>query len=381
MISINDMEHLKHRAAEFTQTTSEGVVVSRLGLSITLFFKEGYTVEKREGILACFQRFREEFGEQLRYQTHDFKGMAKYTPENIVKVEAKIRQQGLYGRSEWYVSDAKGANDAPNFILRFLNSVEAGGKEALSYICLVLPWDYIYDEAGMARFESWLMFLCEQVEPYSGDAGYCLVLPRDYYDYFPLEYQLAQRYPSMLVISTSHTAKNQYFHAIRGANWYTLLSQKLVRRLGGREWIKHAFSKNHEIEVVNFRDGLIIRAGRHPDLTPKSEGLSPAYQMVNQLVRPIRVKYHEGHSLHFYGANHFTEETTYEWYARYDNAPLIRTPLQSGFPALVGGEWKTASQPNSTLRLNQGDIAPTSRDGQVIMWELVLEIPEEEPYF
>lgn len=380
MVSINDMESIKHRAAEFTHTTGDGVIVSRLGLSITLFFKEGYTVEKREGILACFQRFREEFSTQLRYQTHNFKGVAKYTPENIIKIEAKIREQGLYGCSEWYVSDAKSLNDAPNCILSFLNTVKAGGKEALSHMSLVLPWNYIQDDAGMVRFESWLMFLCEQVQPYSGDAGYCLVLPRDYHDYFPLEYQLAQRYPPLQVNSTAHTTSHEYAYGTRGVNWFTILSQEYIKRLGGEDWIRQILSKHSDIDLISNRDYCLIRAGMYPDLTPRTDGLSKTYSIVNQLIRPIRLKPERTDSLHFAGSNQFKKDSSIAWYARYDAGPLVITPLESGYPALVRGEWKTASQPNSTLRLNQGDIAPTSRDGENIMWELVLEIPEEDPF-
>ncbi|MBI0557615.1 hypothetical protein F6Q06_24820, partial [Pectobacterium parmentieri] len=69
-------------------TDNNDVVVTRLGLSITLFFKQGYTLEKRQKILACFQRFRDEFGTHLRFHAHEFSGMKKYTPENIARVEA-----------------------------------------------------------------------------------------------------------------------------------------------------------------------------------------------------------------------------------------------------------------------------------------------------
>ncbi len=157
MKTVDYFARLRSQLTSFLFINGDGLTVSRLGLSITLFFKQGYTQEKKQCVLACYRRFREEFGTHLRFHRHELKGLKKYSPENIAKVEE-----------------------------------------------------------GMTRFMAWLDFLCEQLEPDSGDCGYCSILPKDYYDYFPLEYQLAQRYPSLQVNSAVHTAKLQYEHSIRG---------------------------------------------------------------------------------------------------------------------------------------------------------------------
>ncbi|ERT10009.1 type VI immunity family protein, partial [Photorhabdus temperata] len=140
--------------------------------------------------------------------------------------------------SSWVVSDAKNLYEAPRYLMRYLDSDEANGDNSSSYLSLTLPWDYLKEQDGMTKFMAWLDFLCEQLEPDSGDCGYSLVIPRDYHDYFPLEYQLAQRYPSLQVNSAVHTAVLQYGHSIRGINWITLLSKRFVGRLGGEYWIR-----------------------------------------------------------------------------------------------------------------------------------------------
>ncbi|NRN30862.1 DUF3396 domain-containing protein [Photorhabdus heterorhabditis] len=375
METVDDFAQLRSKLTSFLFINGDGLTVSRLGLSITLFFKQGYTQEKKQRILACYRRFREEFGTYLRFHTHELKGLKKYSPENIAKVEEGILNQKKNQPSSWDVSDAKNLYEAPRYLMHYLDSDEADGDDSSSYLSLVLPWDYLKEQEGMTRFMAWLDFLCEQLEPDSGDCGYCLVLPRDYHDYFPLEYQLAQRYPALQVNSAVHTAKLQYGHSIRGINWITLLSKRFVRRLGGEIWIRKTLARYPDVAISPYRNGLMIRAGQYPDLTPLPGSVPASYFAINQLIRPIRVIPREGHSLHFYGEGHFNSTSTLAWYARYDRGPLHVTPVKSGEPMLVSGFWRTDSQPDKQYFFVQGatafDIQGTEPGTTV--WHLIRE--------
>ncbi|MBS9439675.1 DUF3396 domain-containing protein [Photorhabdus noenieputensis] len=375
METVDYFAQLKSQLTEFTFLNGDGLTVSRLGLSITLFFKQGYTQEKKQRILACYRRFREEFGTQLRFHRHELKGLRKYSPENIIKIEEGILARKKNQPCGWVVSDAKNEDEAPCYLMRYLDSREANGDDDSSYLSLVLPWDYLKEQEGMTRFIDWLDFLCEQLEPDSGDCGYCLVLPKDYYDYFPLEYQLAQRYPSLQVNSAVHTAKLQYEHSIRGINWITLLSKRFVNRLGGEYWIRHVLRPYRDVVISSYSNGLIIRAGQYPDLTPLPGSVPESYFAINQLIRPIRVIPREGHSLHFYGAGHFDDISTLAWYARYDRGPLQVTPLKGDHPALVSGIWRTDSLPGQQYFFAQGAMAFDVEGAETgtTIWHLIRE--------
>ncbi|NHB90416.1 DUF3396 domain-containing protein, partial [Photorhabdus tasmaniensis] len=316
METVDYFAQLRSKLTSFLFINGDELTVSRLGISITLFFKQGYTQEKKQRILACYRRFREEFGTHLRFHRHELKGLKKYSPENIAKVEEGILNQKKNQLSSWVVSDAKNEDEAPNYLMCYLDSDEDDGDDSSSYLSLVLPWDYLKEPEGMTRFMAWLDFMCEQLEPDSGDCGYCLVLPNDFYDYFPLEYQLAQRYPALQVNSAVHTAKLQYEHSIRGINWITLLSKRFVRRLGGEVWIRKTLARYPDVVISPYSNGLMIRAGQYPDLTPLPGNVPASYFAINQLIRPIRVIPREGHSLHFYGEGHFNSTSTLAWYAR-----------------------------------------------------------------
>ncbi|PQQ28376.1 DUF3396 domain-containing protein [Photorhabdus hindustanensis] len=375
METSNYFAQLRSQLTSFLFSNADGLTVSRLGLSITLFFKQGYTQEKKQRILACYRRFREEFGTHLRFHRHELEGIKKYSPENIAKVEEGILNQKKNQFSGWVVSDAKNEDEAPNYLMRYLDSREISGDNGSSYLSLTLPWDYLKEQEGMTRFMAWLDFLCEQLEPDSGDCGYCLVLPNDFYDYFPLEYQLAQRYPALQVNSAVHTAKLQYGHSIRGINWITLLSKRFVNRLGGEYWIRQVLRPYRDVVISSYRDGLIIRAGQYPDLTPLPGSVPESYLAINQLIRPIRVIPREGHSLHFYGEGHFDDISTLAWYARYDRRPLQVTPLRGDHPALVSGIWQTDSLPGQQYFFAQGAMAFDVEGAETgtTLWHLVRE--------
>ncbi|PQQ22188.1 DUF3396 domain-containing protein [Photorhabdus hindustanensis] len=375
METSNYFAQLRSQLTSFLFSNADGLTVSRLGLSITLFFKQGYTPEKKQRILACYRRFREEFGTHLRFHRHALKGLKKYSPEHIAKVEEGILNQKKNQLSTWDISDAKNIYEAPHYLMHYLDSREIDGDDSSSYLSLVLPWDYLKEQEGITRFMAWLDFLCEQLEPDWGDCGYCLVLPRDYHDYFPLEYQLALRYPALQVNSTVHTTLDDYAHSIRSINWITLLSKRFVNRLGGEFWIRQVLRPYRDVVISSYRDGLIIRAGEYPDLTPLPGSVPESYFAINQLIRPIRFVPGEGDSLHFYGEGHFDDISTQAWYARYDRGPLQVTPLRSDHPALVSGIWRTDSLPGRQYFFAQGAMAFDVEGAEkgTTLWHLIRE--------
>ncbi|MDE9436127.1 hypothetical protein KKI95_09320 [Xenorhabdus bovienii] len=138
-------EHIKAQLTGFTLQSERDVTVTRLGLAITLFFKQGYTREKKECILACYLHFREMYSDRLKFHTHEFDGMKRYSAENIEKIEQLILKadNGPFVGNKmcgWYVSDAKNASEAPQYLMRYLDSYEIDGIYGTSYLCLVLPW-------------------------------------------------------------------------------------------------------------------------------------------------------------------------------------------------------------------------------------------------
>ncbi|HGH5990704.1 DUF3396 domain-containing protein [Morganella morganii] len=352
--------------------------LTRLGLVMTFFFKNGYTPEKKAAILRCYRRFRELYAGKLKFHSHEFDGMKKYSEENIVKVEKKIEESGVNERIGWYISDAKNKDEAPEYVMRCLNSYEIDKAQGTSYLSLYLPWNILFSAEGKQEFQDWLQYLCRELEPDHGDCGYTLVMPRDYYLFMPQECELAQRYPAIVVNSTVHMHKTNYRNSVRSVQWLTLLADRYIERLGGEAHVRKVLSANPEITLTRYPGGLIIQAGDYPDLTP---GTPPeSYYRINELIRPIRYVRQEGHSLHFLGEGHFTGKTTQQWYERYDRGPLVVSPLYAGEPARVDGYWTTKGRENVETIFLQGTPAidiegnPPGRTE----WRLIREIPHDD---
>lgn len=352
--------------------------LTRLGLVITFFFKNGYTPEKKAAILRCYRRFRELYAGKLRFHTHNQKGMKKYSGENIEKLEQYIQASGPNDIVEWYISDAKNGDEAPEYLMDSLSSHEVDGVWGTAYLSLYLPWNILFSEEGKQEFQEWVQYLCRELEPDHGDCGYTLVMPRDYYLFMPQEYELAQRYPAMVVNSTVHMAATEYENSIRSVQWLTFLADRYIERLGGEAHVRNVLSVDPEITLTRYPSGLMIQAGDYPDLTP---GTPPeSYYRINELIRPIRYVIKEDDSLHFLGEGHFTDVTSKQWYERYDRGPMIVSPLYAGEPARVDGYWTTKGRENVETIFLQGTPAidiegnPPGRTE----WLLIREIPHDD---
>ncbi|EPU4437903.1 hypothetical protein ACVW8M_003763, partial [Morganella morganii] len=101
---------------------------------------------------------------------------------------------------------------------------------------------------------------------------------------------------------------------------------------------------------------------------------------INELIRPIRYVIKKDDSLHFCGEGHFTEETSRQWYERYDRGPMVVSPLYAGEPARVDGYWTTKGRENVETIFLQGAPAidiegnPPGRTE----WQLIREIPHDD---
>ncbi|EPQ5230392.1 TPA: DUF3396 domain-containing protein [Providencia rettgeri] len=366
-------QHIEQQLANFSLLNSEGMAVTRLGITIIMIYPFGYTAEKKQNVLNCFRRFRDEFGYELRFHTHGFSGLKKYNETNIEKFETKFLAGTDKDDLEWDVSDAFDLDTAPKHLMSMVTSLEASGHYNRSYLNLTLPWDYIFQEDGLAKFQGWFDFLKEQLSP---DAGYCdfgVTLPRNYHEYQAQERMLAERYPLLTVNSTIHGDKRRFGTSVRGVNWITIISPYLLQRLGGIEWVRKKLSPYPEIQLIESPDSLVIQIGEYPILCDSLASVPESYYAVNDLLRPIRLVPDD--SLHTRGYGHFDIPATQAWYKRLDRTPLKITPITAGEPALVAGYYHTEKGGLKEVYFEQGDIAfdVNKNPEGTTLWHLVRE--------
>lgn len=84
---------------------------------------------------------------------------------------------------------------------------------------------------------------------------------------------------------------------IKGVNWYTLMGDVFVERLGGDAALRKALDRD-DIRVERINHCVLVRAGPFPRLGAPEEGLPEPYVFVNKVLRVLRNPKPDG--LHFY---------------------------------------------------------------------------------
>jgi hypothetical protein len=357
---MNGLEKLEQQAPDLTFELPDGKPVVRLGLILTLYFKQGYTSGTKAKVLECFRRFYEEHQSRLKFLVYG--RHQKLTADNFEKAQQAISSSA--GNDEFSLSLGSANNEAEanEYSLSAMNSFEIHGDKLRSYIKLVMPWSILKESGGCSRFEEWAIYLCNQVNAQHGYGGLSSILPYDYHSYLPTEYQLAQQYLGLEVDSMPHASSIELLDVIKGVNWFTVLDTDLVDRLGGELSLRHAFSGRGDVRVLNYSNGLIVRAGDYPCLGKQLDGPPSAYVSVNNVIKRIRIPNPD--QLHPYlpYGDGFDEASTAFWYARFDQEetqPKTPARLEAGQPCSVAGYWFTPAKANSRRYFNLGETMPS----------------------
>jgi hypothetical protein len=354
---MNALEKLAERAPDLAFELPDGTPVVRLGLIATLYFKEGYTLKSKQRVMECFKRFHDELGSRLKGQY--FERYKKLTTGSFENIHNSILSSAPNEQYHWHLSSAPNVKEAEDYSLSTLNSFEIHGDKKRSYIKLVMPWTVLCEPNGPERYQEWIVYLCNQVKAEHGYGGLSSILPYDYHSYMPTEYQLAQQFSGLTVDSTVHITARRLLEHIKSVNWYTVLGNSYVERLGGLDAIKQKLSGRGDVEIQSYNNGLLIRAGQYPELGASQDGLPPAYVAVNKVIKPVRLQ--ETGSLHTYSpyGDGFTDESTTLWYARFDqedNANNTPKRIPAGQPCTHSGYWFTPAQANSRRLFKQGEL-------------------------
>lgn len=360
---MNALKKLTERAPDLAFELPDGTPVVKLGLIVTLYFKEGYTLTTKRKIDECFTRFYEEFQPHLKSLA--FRRHKKLTPASFAKARQQVLETEPNDQFSWFLGSAPSATEADGYSLSMMNSFEIHGDKERSYLKLALPWSFLTEPSGPERYREWLAYLCNQVKAEHGYGGLSSILPYDYDSYMPTEYQLAQQFSGLEVDTFAYASTLELIEHIKGVNWFTVLGNTFVERLGGADTIRHALSGRGDVEIQPYDNGLIIRAGQLPELGASEDGPPAAYVAVNKVVKPVRIPNPDQlHSYSPYG-DCFDMDSTARWYARFDqeeSGPATPSRIEAGQPCTHAGYWFSPAQTNSRRYFKQGESMPSFGD-------------------
>lgn len=357
---MSSLDKLVANAPDLEFELPDGSSVVKLGLIITLYFKEGYSLEKKQKIDECFAKFYESFRSHLK--TMSYRRFKKLTEAGFKKSREHVLETDSNDQFSWFLGSAATATEANDYSLSMLNSFEFHGDKERSMLKMVLPWSILKAFDGRDVYETWLIYLCNEIDAEHGYGGLSTVLPYDYHSYMPIEYELAQKFSGLEVDSMPHASVIELIDYVKGVNWYTIIGKSFLDRIGGPATIRNTLSGRGDIQIVDYNNGLIIRAGEYPELGALEDGPPAAYVAVNKVVKPIRIPNPDQlHSYSPYG-NCFEKESTDLWYARFDQDDTdTATPsrIEAGQPCSKKGYWFTPARQNSRRHFQQGEIMPS----------------------
>ena len=342
------------------------------GVIGTVFFERGSKPEVRQGLLACFDRFEQMFGEHLKGgKDADLGKFTKRTPKGLAKIRSSIIDTPPYEEVSVVRSSATDQDTAAEYEIETLTNNESpseyripessfvipkgadGGR--LSYVKFNVPMSLITTREGLAQYENFLRFICQTLPVRGGYGGLSSIVP--YYSRNVLEeWSLAQKFSGLEFDSSAHLETDNYamhsyegtsidwatalypylqpgamvgrYGFLKGVNWYTILGEPFVQRLGGEAAMRSALARE-DIDIERVGQCVLVRAGPFPRLGAPEEGLPEPYVFVNRVLRVLRDPQHD--ALHSYIAE--TERAdpnaTLKWLARFDlpdAEPLPPTP-------------------------------------------------------
>lgn len=373
----------------FTDPSDRNRIVIRPALIGTLFFERGSQPAMRKALLSCVDEFRAAYGDEL---SGGKKGKTKYSRKTMRGIEA-MRQYILSNDPDYEVefvfADVVDNATAPEYLIRSLTG-QAYHEEHhgdLSYLKFILPWSFAESAGGLAQYHRFMTFCCAALPIRGGYGGIAPVLPYGFHRYMPQEYQLAQRFVGLEADCYAFAEALDYQdNHIKSTNWYTVLGDPLLEKLGSEADVRAALCRE---DILMERHGqcLVIRAGDYPLLGAPEEGPLEPYIFVNRVIRPLRKPLRRSMHSYMEGVERFGEEESRRWVARFDEPEGPNddsTPQPSrGASALPfqtcprSGRWVANHLGNRIAQVKAGDPMPgpeRSDVGNQVVWYFVRDI-------
>ncbi|UCQ29643.1 DUF3396 domain-containing protein (plasmid) [Edwardsiella tarda] len=372
-----ELNYIEKWLPEASVKYRDGSPAINLGLIITVFFRDGHTPEVRRKMVDCVDRFYAEFQSHLK--KHITRSWVGITEKNYARKRQEILDSTPEEIFSWYLGSADKDWLAPDYDILIMGERIFHNDNDRSVIKLTLPLSLLKEPDGQARYQSWLIWLCDTFAVESGYAGLSFVLPYSFERMFPYEYKLAQRFPGVMVDSIGTLEGAAAPVGLKGPCWYTILGNPWLEKLGGTQKLQRRLSKTPDIELLPYNGGVILRAGALPPALgeTRTEPLPPLLVRVNRIIRPVR--FDKPRSLHFYSEYEdfqFETESTMKWYRRFDEASAqldeedtgladepVRITCRTDEPAPHAGEWATiVNGTTQYTRTREGQKMPAFED-------------------
>ncbi|WP_354435685.1 type VI immunity family protein [Martelella mangrovi] len=268
---------------------------SRVGILVSIYFLDGWTAEKRQGLFECAKDYMTLFPEEITYYHFDDLPRGKEWKVGVVPEDLKDHVTASAEGDEVYFDlfHFDEAEDSDPSFCRFMAFAFPKEKtwHTLSGLKAHFPPSFVFSSPD--RFVEIIRQWSEKLGAIHGSAGLgALSLPGNETSateayYFPwlmqypaLEYDAMGRY-------WNECERNGECDQPRSSNWLTILGRPNLDRLGGYVAVESQMTKG--MTMYYFEGGALIRASELPALGDEATGGIPeGYRTAARIIKPIR---------------------------------------------------------------------------------------------
>lgn len=299
--------------------------VTRVGLRVSLKFRDGYTLEKRRAFVEVLRAYFDEFRDHL---TH-------WLPNNGNRLQRIVDRQ-----FPPFMDEVSSLPEDEDFGVRLVgypkgtttqepSLYKASGycvwiqqREHNSHFAAHVPFSWAARH-GFDRFREMVKQWCDLLEPAHGTAGPSLLWNDPDSDSYMADSLfllkkfpgLDHEYPSNFNVEADYWQQQPY--KIRSINWLTILGETIISELGGRDSMRAALGES--CPLTDYRGGTIVQAGAQPELGSSEDGEIPEdYRKVARLTKPVRFEAYRAGLFRNLPAPFDDREETLEWIRRFD---------------------------------------------------------------
>lgn len=362
-------ERFEEARYEFTYGDEKNpeLPVVQVGLVATFFLDQSW--RRRKEMIRLMDLYLERFGNYVKWLTFGRKPKErKYSQNNVDKLKRYFLEEDSFNAVEFDIGsiDIDHSGEYSFALLSIADWFEEVHKD-MSYVRYHLPIEVLKGD-GREQFEALLKTACELLQPLHGQAGLAVQQCYEQEEYQHIEYEIAQQFQG-LDVGHPVIGSSEVRTGFKTVNWYTLLSDELLDKLGGQDSLCRQFD-DERIAVLPYAGGAMIRAGDWPELgwverDPKPE----LYVSANRVLRPVRAKEVGLAYGSIAGEVRFNARTADLWLRRFDepetvngesSSPLPKDRLrcEAGKPCPKSGIWWTPAMTGSHRHVTEGETMP-----------------------
>ncbi|MDF1895380.1 type VI immunity family protein [Rahnella contaminans] len=312
-------EEFDEASWEFTygHETNDQYNVLQVGLVAIFHLDKAWEHEKRVAIADAFELYINEFGKKLVCgYIGDVNSQKKFFIDDRLP-----RKERILSLEDGALEACWRSNEDMDYVSDYQVEVysPAGWYEhvhhRVSYFRIYLPVTELKGE-GKDKFEKLIADFCRILKPMHRLAGLGIQQIYEHEKFQHHEYEISKMFNG--IDMTNPYTDKEYRKGIKSINWHTIICNELADKVGGDNFSD--LLKEKQFKIIDYKHGLIIRAGETPELGwNKKAPYPPLYVKINNILKPIRAPKLDSFG---FGSNageiRFDDKSTANWLKRFD---------------------------------------------------------------